>query len=194
MPSRQFETFRWWSVTATLAASDGDRLARLHFAHPCWQADRFASASDGCPDPAALSPCRRSSVSCARTGNVSASRTSKIPKILFIRPPYGDSTPRDVRCRARRKSVYRHPTEMNSTGLVKRAHIVTWEPSQPVRRILSRLQGRCIKFVSAKFGSSAVENRFRQPASPLLTGSDSSQQKIQIRNRNTIGNRNSKVV
>jgi len=54
MPSLRFETLRWWSVTATLAASDGDRLVRLHFAHPCWQADRFASASDGCPDPPVL--------------------------------------------------------------------------------------------------------------------------------------------
>jgi cold shock protein len=69
---------------------------------------------------------------------------------------------------------------MSSTGLVKRAHIVTYGPLQPACKILSRLQGRCIQLVSAKFGSPAVENRFRQPASPLLTGSDSSQQKIQV--------------
>jgi CspA family cold shock protein len=49
-----------------------------------------------------------------------------------------------------------------------------------IYKILSRLEGRCIKLISAKFGSPAVENRFRQPASPLLTGSDFSQQKIQI--------------
>jgi cold shock protein len=48
------------------------------------------------------------------------------------------------------------------------------------RKILNRLRSKRIKFLSAKFGSFAVENRFRQPASPLLTGSDSSQQKIQI--------------
>ena len=35
-----------------------------------------------------------------------------------------------------------------------------------------------IQWVSAKFDSRAVESRFRQPASPLLTGSDSSQQKF----------------
>jgi len=61
-----------------------------------------------------------------------------------------------------------------STGLFKRAHI------EVRRKVLSRLPEGCIQLVSAKFGSFAVENRFRQPASPLLTGSDSSQQKIQI--------------
>jgi hypothetical protein len=34
MASLQFETLRWWSVTATLAASNGDRLARLQFRPP----------------------------------------------------------------------------------------------------------------------------------------------------------------
>jgi CspA family cold shock protein len=96
------------------------------------------------------------------------------------KPPCGDSTPRDVRCRARRKSVYRHPTERYSTGLIKRAHIATYGLCGQIYKILSRLEGRCIKLISAKFGSPAVENRFRQPASPLLTGSDFSQQKIQI--------------
>jgi hypothetical protein len=47
-------------------------------------------------------------------------------------------------------------------------------------KILSRLLPNCIQLPSAKFGSFPVESRFRQPASPLLTGSDSSQQKIQI--------------
>ena len=79
----------------------------------------------------------------------------------------------------RRKSVYRHPTERYSTGLIKRAHIMTYGLCSQIYKILSRLEGRCIKLVSAKFGSPAVENRFRQPASPLLIGSDFSQQKIQ---------------
>jgi len=49
------------------------------------------------------------------------------------------------------------------------------------RKIPNRLVGRYIQLVSAKFGSRAVESRFRQPASPLLTSSDSSQQKFQIK-------------
>ena len=53
---------------------------------------------------------------------------------------------------------------------------------------------RCIQIISAKFGSFPVENRFRQPASPLLTGSDSSQQTIQKKKGNTNGNWNSEVV
>jgi cold shock protein len=44
----------------------------------------------------------------------------------------------------------------------------------------------CIQGISAKFGSLAVENRFRQPALPLLTGSDSSQQTIQIEKGTTV--------
>jgi cold shock protein len=36
-------------------------------------------------------------------------------------------------------------------------------------------------YSSAKWDSSAVENRFRQPASPILTRHDSSQPKIQIK-------------
>jgi CspA family cold shock protein len=47
-------------------------------------------------------------------------------------------------------------------------------------KILSRLPPNCIQSPSAKFGSFPVESRFRQPASPFLTGSDSSRQKIQI--------------
>jgi CspA family cold shock protein len=45
---------------------------------------------------------------------------------------------------------------------------------------LSRFWTRYIESLSAKFDSSAVENRFRQPASPLLISSDSSQQKFKI--------------
>ena len=45
-------------------------------------------------------------------------------------------------------------------------------------KILNHLLADCIQVVSAKFGSQAVESRFRQPASPLLTGGDSSQQKF----------------
>jgi len=72
--------------------------------------------------------------------------------------------------------------QRNTTGLVKTAHIVTfWGIFSEVARFLSRLSAECIQGASAKFGSNAVENRFRQPASPLLTGSDSSQQKIQIK-------------
>ena len=93
------------------------------------------------------------------------------------------------------KGAYCHPTEKNWAGLIKRAHIVTYGVCLAgFAKNLSRLQKRCIKTVSAKFGSPAVENRFRQPASPLLISSESSQQKFQIENRNTIGNRNSKVV
>jgi len=51
--------------------------------------------------------------------------------------------------------------------------------------IPNRQPTRCIQPTSAKFGSFAVENRFRQPASPLLTGSDSSQQKIQKQEKET---------
>lgn len=41
--------------------------------------------------------------------------------------------------------------------------------------------GRCAStLLSAKFDSSAVDNRFRQPALPFLTSNDSSQPKIQI--------------
>jgi hypothetical protein len=45
-------------------------------------------------------------------------------------------------------------------------------------KMLSHLPPNCIQSVSAKFGSFPVENRFRQPTSPVLTGSDFSQQKI----------------
>ena len=51
---------------------------------------------------------------------------------------------------------------------------------------MSRWLSGCIQSVSAKFGSFAVENRYRQPASPLLTGSDSSQQKIQKQEKETL--------
>jgi hypothetical protein len=51
-------------------------------------------------------------------------------------------------------------------------------PSRCDRKIPNRSAVQCIQLVSAKFGLLAVENRFRQPASPLLTSSNSSQQKI----------------
>ena len=85
--------------------------------------------------------------------------------------------------------------QMNATGLIKKAHILPLGSlfDEFTRFRVVYLRG-CIQVVSAKFGSFAVENRFRQPASPLLTGSDSSQQKIHTEKRNTNGNRNSEVV
>ena len=47
-------------------------------------------------------------------------------------------------------------------------------------KIPNRLVMQYIQLLSAKFGFLAVESRFRQPASPLLTSSNSSQQKFQI--------------
>jgi CspA family cold shock protein len=47
-------------------------------------------------------------------------------------------------------------------------------------KISSRLPALCIQPLSAKFDSSAVESRYRQPASPLLTRSDSSQPKFKM--------------
>jgi hypothetical protein len=93
--------------------------------------------------------------------------------------------------------VNNHVTEMKSTDLCKMAHIATYQQSdwklslvsgpddlaEMHCKILNRLLSGHIQLVLAKFGSFAVDNRFRQPASPLLTGSDSSQQKIQIRKR-----------
>jgi CspA family cold shock protein len=46
--------------------------------------------------------------------------------------------------------------------------------------------GQYIQSVSAKFGSQAVESRFRRPASPFPTSSDSSQQKFQIETGTTM--------
>src|ERR1700730_1465747 len=51
-------------------------------------------------------------------------------------------------------------------------------------KISNRFPAPCIQRASAKFDSSAVENRFRQPASPLLTRSDSSQPKFKNSNGN----------
>jgi CspA family cold shock protein len=45
-------------------------------------------------------------------------------------------------------------------------------------QILNRFPAACIKTLSAKFDSSAVESRYRQPASTLLIRSDSSQPKF----------------
>jgi cold shock protein len=47
-------------------------------------------------------------------------------------------------------------------------------------KILSLLLAQCIQVVSAKFGSRAVESRFRQPASPLLHQQRLFSAKIQI--------------
>ena len=48
-------------------------------------------------------------------------------------------------------------------------------------KIPNRLVDHYIESLSAKFGSQAVESWFRQPALPLLTTSDSSQQKIKYK-------------
>lgn len=88
--------------------------------------------------------------------------------------------------------VSNHVTEMKSTDLCKRAHIETCQQSdwklslvsgpddlaEMHCKILNRLLSVHIQLVSAQFGSFAVDNRLRQRALPLLTPSDSSQQKI----------------
>jgi cold shock protein len=50
---------------------------------------------------------------------------------------------------------------------------------------MNRSSARNIQHLSAKFDSPAVESRFRQPASPLITRSDSSQQKFKTKKQVT---------
>src|SRR6202008_3997246 len=89
----------------------------------------------------------------------------------------------------RRKPLDRrtHTTQRDTPDLVKKTHIPR-QREYPVsfKKILSCSVQTCIQPTSAKFGSLAVENRFRQPALPLLTGSDSSQRTIQIEKGTTV--------
>ena len=56
------------------------------------------------------------------------------------------------------KRTHCHPTDKNWAGLIKRAHILTYGGCLAgFAKNLSRLQRRCIKTVSAKFGSPALK-------------------------------------